>query len=218
MGDERPGIRVGDAERGETESRLRDAHVEGRLTLDELSDRLEQCWTARTREDLDRLTEDLPPPADPLPVEHPLPDRRIATGGVADRVGKTLGSLLLLGAVVVGLGAVVPADDGTTIFGRTVVQVPAGATDVEVGTLFGRTTVVVPDGVPVSTSGVMIFGSTDCAAACATAGSATVQPVDVRARGAFGKVEILTRSEVAAGGIDRDDNRDSTRDHDRDDD
>jgi hypothetical protein len=216
MGDERPGIRVDDAERGETESRLRDAHVEGRLTLDELSDRLEQCWAARTREDLDRLTEDLPPLADPVPVGPAPPDRR--GPGVADRAGKALGSLLLLGAVVVGLGAVVTANDGTTIFGSTVVQVPNGATDVEVGTLFGRTTVVVPDGVPVTTSGLMIFGSTDCGAACATAGTATVPPVDIRARGAFGKVEIVTRAEVAAGGLDRDDDRDHHRNGDRDDD
>ncbi|GAA4696514.1 hypothetical protein GCM10023215_38260 [Pseudonocardia yuanmonensis] len=216
MGDERPGIRVGDAERGETETWLRTAHVEGRLTLDELSERLERCWSARTRADLDELTEDLPRPGEPLvPVAADLPAAPPRTGrrGLADRAGKAVGSLVLLGAAVVGVGAVVTADHGTTVFGRTVVQVPAGATEVEVGTLFGRTTVVVPDGVPVTTSGVMVFGSTDCAAACATAGTATVRPVDVRARGAFGKVEIVTRSEVAAGGLDRDD-----RDDDRDDD
>ncbi|MEU7816186.1 DUF1707 domain-containing protein [Pseudonocardia sp. NPDC049154] len=208
MGDDRPGIRVGDVERGEVEIRLRSAHVEGRLTLDELSDRLEECWAARTREDLARLTEDLPPDADAVPVEPARPARREAGKGVADRVGKPLGLLLLLGAAVVGLGAVVTADDGTTIFGRTVVQVPDGATDVEVGTLFGRTTVVVPDGVRIATSRVMIFGSTDCSAACATAGTATVRPLDVHARGAFGKVEIVTRSEVAAGGLQRDDDDD----------
>src|SRR5690242_21905656 len=86
MGDDRPGIRVGDVERGAVESRLRDAHVEGRLTLDELSERLEECWAARTRADLGRLTEDLPPAADAVGVEPARPARRESGKAAAHRV------------------------------------------------------------------------------------------------------------------------------------
>jgi hypothetical protein len=54
------GIRASDAERDATVERLRDAAGEGRLTLEEFSDRMEQATGARTRADLDRLVTDLP--------------------------------------------------------------------------------------------------------------------------------------------------------------
>jgi hypothetical protein len=53
-------IRASDAERDATVERLRDAAGEGRLTLEEFSDRMEQATGARTRADLDRLITDLP--------------------------------------------------------------------------------------------------------------------------------------------------------------
>jgi uncharacterized protein DUF1707 len=54
------GIRASDQERDATVERLRDAAGEGRLTLEEFSDRMEQATGARTRADLDRLVTDLP--------------------------------------------------------------------------------------------------------------------------------------------------------------
>ena len=54
------GIRASDAERDATVERLRDAAGEGRLTLEEFSDRMEQATTARTRTELDQLVTDLP--------------------------------------------------------------------------------------------------------------------------------------------------------------
>ena len=53
-------IRASDAERDATVERLRDAAGEGRLTLEEFSDRMEQATGAKTRADLDRLVTDLP--------------------------------------------------------------------------------------------------------------------------------------------------------------
>ena len=53
-------IRASDAERDATVERLRDAAGEGRLTLEEFSDRMEQATAARTRTELDRLVTDLP--------------------------------------------------------------------------------------------------------------------------------------------------------------
>jgi hypothetical protein len=54
------GIRASDAERDATVERLRDAAGEGRLTLEEFSDRMEQATAARTRTELDQLVTDLP--------------------------------------------------------------------------------------------------------------------------------------------------------------
>jgi hypothetical protein len=53
-------IRASDAERDACVEQLRDATGEGRLTLEEFSDRMEQASTARTRAELDQLLTDLP--------------------------------------------------------------------------------------------------------------------------------------------------------------
>jgi len=55
-----PGVRASDAERDATVDRLRTAAGEGRLTLDEFSQRMERATEARTRIELDRLVADLP--------------------------------------------------------------------------------------------------------------------------------------------------------------
>ncbi|HEX2171614.1 MAG TPA: DUF1707 domain-containing protein [Dehalococcoidia bacterium] len=50
---------AGDADRQRAEARLRDAYVEGRLTLDEYSDRVEAALAARTQGQLQEITRDL---------------------------------------------------------------------------------------------------------------------------------------------------------------
>lgn len=52
-------LRVGDAERAQAETRLRDACVDGRLTLAEFSTRMDTALTARTRGELHAITRDL---------------------------------------------------------------------------------------------------------------------------------------------------------------
>ncbi len=54
-------IRVGDADRDATATQLREHYAAGRLTLDELNERLEQTFAARTGADLKAVMRDLPP-------------------------------------------------------------------------------------------------------------------------------------------------------------
>lgn len=54
-------IRVTDADRQVVAERLRRAHDEASLTLDEYDERLIAVWSAKTRGDLGVLTADLPP-------------------------------------------------------------------------------------------------------------------------------------------------------------
>jgi hypothetical protein len=56
------GLRASDAERDAVAARLREAHAEGRLTFEELSERLDVAFAARTHGDLVPLTRDLPAP------------------------------------------------------------------------------------------------------------------------------------------------------------
>ena len=53
-------MRVGDAEREATAAELREHYASGRLTLDELNERLDKAFAAKTRGDLDALMRDLP--------------------------------------------------------------------------------------------------------------------------------------------------------------
>lgn len=53
-------IRIGDAERDQAVARLQECHVEGRLTVDELDERLQAALKAKTGADIDKLFTDLP--------------------------------------------------------------------------------------------------------------------------------------------------------------
>jgi hypothetical protein len=61
-------LRASDADRDRVAERLRAAAGEGRLTADELEERLERAFSARTGAELEPLTSDLPAPrAEPRP-------------------------------------------------------------------------------------------------------------------------------------------------------
>ncbi|MEU6731120.1 DUF1707 domain-containing protein [Nonomuraea wenchangensis] len=55
-------LRIGDAEREQTMAALREHFAEGRLTREELDERLDHALTAKTGRDLARVTADLPGP------------------------------------------------------------------------------------------------------------------------------------------------------------
>lgn len=57
---ERSRMRAADADRERVADILRDAHAEGRLTQDELLERVDATYSSRTFADLDRLITDLP--------------------------------------------------------------------------------------------------------------------------------------------------------------
>jgi uncharacterized protein DUF1707 len=57
----RPSLRASDADREQFVEALRQHHTEGRLTAEELAERTERAYTARTFADLDALAADLPP-------------------------------------------------------------------------------------------------------------------------------------------------------------
>jgi hypothetical protein len=70
-------VRVSDADRDTTAAQLREHYAQGRLTLDELNQRLELTFAARTRTDLDAVTRDLPYAA----PHGALPSDRARQGG-----------------------------------------------------------------------------------------------------------------------------------------
>lgn len=67
-------LRVSDSDRDRVAERLRVAAGEGRLGADELEDRLERAFAARTEAELAPLTADLPSPAQRPPRRPVRPD------------------------------------------------------------------------------------------------------------------------------------------------
>jgi hypothetical protein len=112
---------------------------------------------------------------------------------------------VVLGVVLFGGAQVARADDGSAVFGSRVVQLAPGQDRVDVGVLFGNVEIVVPDDARVGTTGTIIFGSTDCDAACDGSGT---QAVTVGASGGFGSVDVVRQSERAARDTDRRDRDD----------
>ena len=59
-------VRIGDADREAIAAQLREHYADGRLTLDELNERLDQTFAAKTRADLNVIMRDLPHVARPF--------------------------------------------------------------------------------------------------------------------------------------------------------
>jgi Domain of unknown function (DUF1707) len=109
------------ADRERTVGALRAGFVEGRLTQDELDERIAQAYAARTYGDLWALTADLPTGVLPYPPSLPYPQGAVAPGfgpqasaarpanAEADNSWRSGAALLILAMVIFTLAALVTA-------------------------------------------------------------------------------------------------------------
>lgn len=67
-------LRIGDAERDAAMAQLREHFVAGRLTFDELTERIDAALTTKTQRQIDGLMADLPRPPKITRAEAALPD------------------------------------------------------------------------------------------------------------------------------------------------
>lgn len=105
-------IRVSDADREAITARLRDHFAEGRLTQDELDERVTAALNAKTFGDLRRLMADLPGPA-PVAPQSARPQWAGPPPWIARRRGPRLLPVLLLGLAV----ALLLPSGGWVLFG-----------------------------------------------------------------------------------------------------
>jgi hypothetical protein len=143
-----PEVRASDAERERAVARLRDASAEGRLTLEEFTQRIDQAYEARTRAELEELTRDVPgPELAPQAGARPVAKRArrrwiVAVMGNSVRrgrwhVGEHTSSITLMGNATIDLREAVLAGPEVEIslfcaMGNVHVVVPEGV-DVDVG-------------------------------------------------------------------------------------
>ena len=81
-----PNIRVGDADRESVAAELREHYGDGRLTLDELNERLDRTFAAKTYGELSAVTTDLPRGGDTW-----SPTAGVTTGTAGTSQGLTAG-------------------------------------------------------------------------------------------------------------------------------
>lgn len=94
-----PELRAGDADRDRVIEQLREAYAEGRLTTDELDQRIDAAHQARTMSDLTPLTADLPAPV-PAPVDTDAVEKAQQKAKVAKDLRSTWAAWLGVGVLV----------------------------------------------------------------------------------------------------------------------
>ena len=188
--------RASDAEREAVVTRLRDAAGEGRLTVEELAERIDAAYAAQMRAELEPLTADLPAPAERVAF---TPAAAPAAGPPAPaRAGSPLVFGILGGGDRKGRWRVPPR--------MTVVNVMGGAdldlrdavletpdVEITVWSLMGGSTITVPEGVHVELEGFAIMGGNDLRleGGDAPPGAPVVR---VRAWSLMGGTDVRTRS------------------------
>jgi class 3 adenylate cyclase len=136
-------------------ARLQAACSEGRLTLDEFSERVGMALEARTSTDLDRLTVDLPalaPPAPAWPTPQHTTSWAIGIMSASDHKGRwrpapVTNALAFMGAVKLDLREA---------------QLEGPELVINAVSFMGGIDVIVPEGIQVEMTGLAIFGGKDC--------------------------------------------------------
>jgi hypothetical protein len=151
-----PDLRVSDADREGVAERLREAAGEGRLTMEELDERVEAAYNARTGADLAPLTADLP-----HPVGGREPPQRRGAGKTRRWTVAVMGGSNLRGRWLAGrkLTSVAIAGGGCIDLRNAVLT--EGELRITIFAFMGGVDVIVPPGIDVELSGFALMGGND---------------------------------------------------------
>jgi hypothetical protein len=141
-----PVVRASDAEREAVVTRLQTAVGEGRIDLDEFSQRADAAYAAATTAELDALTAD-------------LPNDRVEIVGEVVQPGPITS---VFGDVKLAATTGVP-ERATTVFGDVRIDLrglrtSAETVELQLGTVFGDVEVIVSEGVAAQIEGWTVFG------------------------------------------------------------
>jgi Domain of unknown function (DUF1707)/Cell wall-active antibiotics response 4TMS YvqF len=145
--------RASDSEREETVARLREAAAEGRLTVEELDERIDAAYAATTRAELEPLTADLP---EGLP-----PSRRVEPGGGTSFLIGLLGAGDRRGRWRVAERVTVVNVLGGADLDLREATLAAPEVTIRVFSLMGGSDIIVPDDVHVELSSFALLGGDD---------------------------------------------------------
>ena len=187
--------RIADVDRDRVVAVLRLHCTEGRITLDEFSDRVGDVYNARTAGELDAVVADLPVPWSEDAPAHAADDDE-GRFFESSRRRRSVRWLVAIFSSSSRRGRFTLDDEAAVVaaFGDCTLDLSEASIDgpnplVSAVALFGNVTVIVPEGIEVNLQGLPLFGSTRC-----DTGSARPVPgspvVTVRAFAAFGDVRV----------------------------
>jgi hypothetical protein len=141
-----PALRASDAERERTVELLRRHSVEGRLTLEDFAERISLAYEAKTRDELQQLTSDLPVET---PARRRTPSRWIVSvmGGTERRGRFRLGPQTRVVSVM----------GGANIDLRRA-ELESPEVELTIVSVMGGANIVVPEGVDVELTGIAFMG------------------------------------------------------------
>jgi hypothetical protein len=176
--------RASDAEREATVTHLREAAAEGRLTVEELTERLDAAYAASTRAELEPLTADLPVAASSVTVERGRGGARFVLGilGGGDRRGRWRVAERVVVVNVFG-GADLDLREATLAGPEITIWVIS---------LFGGSDIIVPEGLYAELSSFALFGGDDLKLE-GPAPPPGAPVVHVRTVSIFGGTDVTTR-------------------------
>jgi hypothetical protein len=156
-----PELRASDADREQTAEILRHAAGEGRLTFDELEERLNQVYETRTHRELDRLTADVVPTPHGRPVQARIPVHAGADDGAGWLISIMSGRDRK-GRWRVGRHLKVVDFMGGSNLDLNDAELSAHDTEITVVAIMGGSEIRVPEGVNVKISEFAFMGGNDC--------------------------------------------------------
>lgn len=173
MSDVDPGaINASDAERDATCDRLRAAAGEGRLTFEELADRIEATLRSRTRGELAELMRDLPAPAERL---SPRPPRGAAAPDPPPAiVSSVLGELRRTGVWKLPAYSSWSTVLGSIFLDLREAHIERSPVTIHIRTVLGSVHILVPEGVEVDVRVSSVLGTTSQDTAPANPSAPTV--------------------------------------------
>jgi hypothetical protein len=145
---DQPALLASDADREQSVVLLRDATVEGRLTLEEFSDRVGHAQLARTQDDLARLVRDLPT-STPSTMSVAADARHVAF----------CSRLVRRGRWEIPARASFRSIFGTIDLDLREATLAGSEINLDVFNLFGTVTIIIPDGVVIDVDGGGMFAS-----------------------------------------------------------
>ena len=154
-------MRVSDSDRERAADVLREAAGHGRITMDELVERLELAYAARTYADLAALTRDLPGPAQAPGAVQPA-----MTGRIGGTPRSKFSVAILSGARRMGRWVVPPNYVGVAVMGGIELdlreaQFSEPEVTIHAYTLMGGIDITVPEDIDVDVSGIAFMGGFD---------------------------------------------------------
>ena len=176
----RPALRIADADRERAVRTLGEHHAVGRLTYEEFVERMDRAYEARTHEELDVLTTDLPE----APAAQTMPHKRrwlVSIMGGNERAEDVAREETVIVDVMGG--------SDLDLRGATF---PVGEATVTAIAVMGGSTIWVPEGARVELSGFALMGGNSNRVPAASAGTGPL--IRVKAWALMGGIDVRSGS------------------------